>query len=303
MFRPYRSGLSVTRPGSWRIHPAFLSGLLWYTPVRGAYRVNASNVNGGFIDIGPNHYATQLVSIGDAVMDRSGSALAVVGDPIIADQIKVAAPSVTGAHSVMGWARPWQRDPSHTAGNPMQIIRHVKDAGHYNSSLLIYTNGQIYAQFSVGGSFQSAISSPLGSAMSASTWRHYAYTYDGALLTAYLDSQIVAQVAASGTPDEADIQSWYIGRDNVLGNSRSAMYRDCAVWTRGLSHADVALAYRNRSLLMDAVQYPSIGGGGGLVDAAGGGGGGVVLLGPPIVPGGDYEGAPTAIRGIADVSI
>jgi len=251
-----------TRVRGIQVHPRFLKKLKFYFPLR----VDSSTAVpvSRFIDAGPNRY--QGIGIGSSFgligHDANGPFLYQIGDPYVADYLPVTGSQndpVGTAFTLMGWARPFTKDPAtYTnvggAGNPYKIVSKLSSGTNVNAGLFVASDSKFKLQFTSSGSYTGNVATSF-TLPQAGIWRQYAATYDGSEIVLYMDGQIVGRGSASGTPDDGGTGAtncWYIGRDNVLGGSGGAGYRDVAVWDRVLTPADIAFAYQNRDLMIDS---------------------------------------------------
>jgi len=245
-YRPLRPGLSVANLGGGEVDPIFLANLHWYCPLR------EDGVNSTvYVDYGPSRFRVTLNSSVTFRSDAAGPAAALLGDPVQADRIRLENTTlvpVTGSFTAMGWARPSFNGGG--AAPPFDVV--VKAAaGDINLRLFVTNLGAATCSFTVAGVTKSAATAN-GFVTTMEVWRHYAATYDGALIRLYVDGVQVASSAAVGTPDPGAGRNWNVGRSEALGASNGCMYRDCAVWNgRALSAYEIGLAYQRESLMLD----------------------------------------------------
>ncbi len=250
--------------GGYAVHPRFLPKLKFYFPLRdGGGSPDATGNPTRFNDWGPSRYVA-VCTYGDTIhyqMDGYGNALTQVGDPNLADQFPVTGSqndTVGTTWTLMGWGRPYAmpgRTNTGGGGNPYKIISKIGSSTNINASLLVNSSSNLICTFTVAAVAKTVTYSGFAFPQ-ASVWRHYAATYDGTTMWLYLDGLPVASAAVSGTPDNGGTggsNSWWIGRDNVIGGSDGCQYRDVAVWDRVLTADDIGFAYRNRDLFWNSV--------------------------------------------------
>ena len=74
-------------------------------------------------------------------------------------------------------------------------------------------------------------------------WHHLAVTYDGTIITAYLDGASLGSQTPPSTPAVTSGTSLFIGRDNMTANYFSGGISDIKIYNKALSSADITSLY------------------------------------------------------------